>query len=214
VWRPSPYTYEYVVVLVGRRNGDDIVWNCAPPLKLDAQTESMAGLTEPTLGLLEDGRILMVMRGGNHHKGELPGRMWFAVSSDQGRSWSKAVPWTYDTGELFFAPSSIPKLFSHSSGRLFWFGNIVPTNEDAYANGRRYPLVIGEVDRQTGLLIRDTLTVIADREPGMHKSIQFSNFGIYEDRLTKELVVCLPHFYSNDDGTHYTGDLFRYRIGI
>jgi len=214
VYNPYRWDHSQVVVLIARRYGDAWTWDCAPPLRLDAHSQSTRGLCEPTLAELEDGRILLVMRGANASRPELPCWKWFAVSADRGRSWSKPEPWTYDTRERFFSPSSISKFFSHSSGRLFWFGNIVPTNEDAYSNGRRYPLVIGEVDRQTGLLIRDTLTVIADREPGMHKSIQFSNFGIYEDRLTKELVVCLPHFYPNDDGTHYTGDLFRYRIGI
>jgi len=214
VYNPYRWDHSQVAVLAARRDGDAWTWDCAPPLRADAHSQSTRGLCEPTLAELEDGRTLLVMRGANASRPELPCWKWFSVSTDRGRSWSKPAPWTYDTGERFYSPSSISKFFAHSSGRLFWFGNIVPTNADAYSNGRRYPLVIGEVDRQTGRLRRETLTVIADRKPGMHRSIQFSNFGLYEDRSTRELVVCLPHYYPNATGQHYTGDLFRYRIEV
>ena len=46
-----------------------------------------------------------------------------------------------------------------------WIGNIAPNNAHAYSNGKRYPLVIGEVDRATGLLRRRTVTPVADRPP-------------------------------------------------
>jgi len=90
----------------------------------------------------------------------------------------------------------------------------VPTTADAYANGRRHPLVVGEVDRHTGLLVRDTLTVVADHEPGIHKMIQFSNSGLHGDRQTGEVVVCLPHFCPKATGAHCTGDLCQYRVAV
>lgn len=221
IYSPTAHDHSQVVVLIARRSSTGFDWDCAPPITLDAYAQSTRGACEPTLGLLNDGRVLLVMRGSNANRPELPCWKWHSVSSDSGRSWSETKAWTYDDKEEFFSPSSICKLYMHSGGRLFWFGNIAPDNEHAYANGKRYPLVIGEVNRMSGLLIRESVTVIEDRKPGMHEKIQFSNFTIYEDRLTRELVLDLPHFYPGRSqegdfnmGMGYTGDLFRYRITV
>jgi hypothetical protein len=210
----SPHTMEYsqIVVLKARRKGDGFVWDSAPPVTLDANTESTRGVLEPAMGVLADGSILMVMRGSNATKPELPSRKWFTISRDRGKSWSKTRPWTYDNGENFFSPSACSRLIQHSSGRLFWFGNICPTN--AFGNAPRTPLVMGEVDRKTGLLIRSSLTAIRDRKPGMHRLTSYSNFHLYEDRITHELVLYLPCLAPNAKETANTGNLYRYRIAV
>ena len=38
----------------------------------------------------------------------------------------------------------------------------------------RYPLVMGQVDAATGLLLRDTIAVIADRAPDQDERVQYS----------------------------------------
>ena len=81
-----------------------------------------------------------------------------------------------------------------------------------YSNGKRYPLVIGEVDRATGLLRRRSLTVVADRRPDQHEGIQFSNFSCLEDRETGEIVVLVPHYYPS--GRWMSGELCRYRVQV
>ncbi len=92
------------------------------------------------------------------------------------------------------------------------FGNIAPNNAHAHSNGKRYPLVIGEVDCATGLLRRRTITSVADRRPDQHEGIQFSNFSCLEDRKTGEIVIVVPHFYPS--GRWMSGQLCRYRVQV
>ena len=154
----------------------------------------------------------MVMRGSNHKKPEMPSYKWTSLSADGGKTWSPPGPGPTKTRSLFFSPSSISQMVAHSSGRLFWIGNIAPDNAHAYSNGKRYPLVIGEVDRGPGWPLRRSVTVVADRRPDQPADIQFSNFSCIEDRKTGEIVILVPHFYPS--GRWYTGELCRYRVQV
>ena len=84
-------------------------------------------------------------------------------SGDAGRTWTTPQPWTYETGATFFSPASSSQLLAHSSGRLFWLGNLIPQNPTG--NRPRYPYVIGEVDRASGLLLQSSVTAIDVRGP-------------------------------------------------
>src|SRR5690606_29493346 len=112
----------------------------------------------PTIARLGDGRLLMVMRGSNdtwppQELGDperyLPGYKWHSLSDDGGRTWSTPAPWTDTNGRNFYSPSSCSQLVPHSSGRLFWFGNVTPRNP--IGNGPRYPMAMAEVDTKSGL---------------------------------------------------------------
>jgi len=216
LYNPHGWDFSQVIVLIGRRSGDGFAWDSAKPIVVDAFKESTRGMNEPTMARLADGRIIMVMRGSNSFIPALLSHKWISVSEDQGRTWSHPRPWTYDDGTAFYSPSSIGQLVSHSSGRLYWFGSICPQKADG--NSPRYPLVIGEVDLQTGLLKRSTVTTIADRAPDQDARIQFSNFSVYEDRRTREFVLDVTHFYPSGKpnrrgtGDAWTGNVYRYRI--
>jgi hypothetical protein len=212
IYNPLGWDFSQIVVLIGKRDGEGCVWDSSQPLRADFHTQSTRGLCEPALGRLADGRVLMVLRGSNHSKPEMPSYKWVSLSADGGKTWSAVVPWSYDDGTSFFSPSSISKMVAHSSGRLFWIGNIAPNNAHAYSNGKRYPLVIGELDRATGLLRRRSVTVVADRRPDQHEGIQFSNFSCLEDRETGEIVVLVPHYYPS--GRWMSGELCRYRVQV
>ena len=58
----------------------------------------------------------------------------------------------------------MPQLLHHLSKRIFWLGNITPDNPPG--NRPRFPVVIGAVDRQSGLLRKETVGTIDDREAG------------------------------------------------
>ena len=45
-------------------------------------------MIEGTLATLADGRLIVVMRGANDRKGELPGYRWISYSSDGGWHWT------------------------------------------------------------------------------------------------------------------------------
>ena len=160
---------------------------------------------------MTDGRILHVLRGSNDVKPELPGYKWYTISSDGGYTWRPVEPWTYADGTPFYSPSSCGQFVRHSNGHLYWFGNITPENPKG--NHPRHPLVAGRVDLETGLLIKDSVTTILDRQPNEHPLMQLSNFFIYEDRETAEIVVHMsPIAPLGPNDTEWTGDSLIYYL--
>lgn len=200
-------------VLIGKwKNDTQISWGISSPVRL-SPAKTTRGVFEPTLAHVADGKILMVLRGSNMRKKELPGYKWYSVSEDDGRTWSKVRPWTYTNAERFFSPSSCSQLIKHSSGRLFWLGNICHDNPDG--NLPRHPFVIGEVDQASLLLKKETLVVIDDVQNGENPDMRLSNFHAYEDRLTHEIVICMPRWFAyRKSESDWTTDTYRYRVRV
>ena len=210
------FTYTDCMVLFGRWKPDGrLAWTASERVKGDPN-RTTRGLIEPTLARLSDGRILMVMRGSNHGRPELPGYKWRCFSSDEGRAWTRPEPWAYTDGFAFHSPSACSQLVPHSDGRLFWLGNIC--KENPVSNAPRYPIVIGEVALGTGLLIRDTVSVIDDRRPGDSPHLTLSNFYCREDRETGDLVLHMSRPFARDfreEGKiDWTADALVYRIRV
>lgn len=208
------YTYHEVVILFGHwRHDGSIEWGLGPRIAINPAL-STRGLLEPTVARFPDGRILMVMRGSNggskDPQNQIPARKWFCVSHDGGHTWSEVKPWRYSNEETFYSPSAISQLFRHSSGRYFWFGNIVP--ENARGNWPRYPVVAAEVDPASLMLIKDSVFVVEDFDPAGPPGQHFSNFAIHEDRLSGELIMHMTPFYENDGVP--SGDACIYRLEI
>lgn len=194
------HTYTDVVVLIGTWTADHhLQWQVSPRVQGDPGLTTR-GVIEPTLAETDDGRLLMVMRGSNwrgsnaEFKGAPgtkapPGCKWLASSVDGGLTWSKPEPWTYDDGEVFFSPSSMSALFRHSTGRIFWVGNLLPANPEG--NLPRHPLVIGEVDRTTLRLSRSSVVTLDQEGPGDKPQgrLDLSHVHLMEDRRSKEIVV-------------------------
>jgi hypothetical protein len=157
------YTYTDAVVLLGKWRGSRLEWRASERIAGDP-AHSTRGMDEPTIELLDDGRLLMILRGSNDRRPDLPSYRWFSVSQDAGNHWTIPQPWTYHNGQKFFSPSSCSQLLRHSSGRLFWLGNI--TSENPRGNRPHYPFVIGEVDRRTGLLRQESIRTIDTLQPG------------------------------------------------
>jgi BNR repeat-like domain len=200
------FTYTDVLVLIGRW-GDDhrLNWEVSQRVVGDPK-RSTRGMIEPTLAELPDGRIMMVMRGSNDRKTELPSHKWLSVSDDGGRRWTKPQPWTYASGAPFFSPSSMSQLLPHSSGRIYWIGNLTPDN--CQGNRPRWPLVIGEVDAKSLGLIESSVLTIDTRRPDDPKQIDISHFRGIEDRQTGEIVVSVPRAKDGYKSTTWT----TYRI--
>jgi hypothetical protein len=200
-------------VAIGRwRDESSIDWQLSDCVRLSPQ-DTTRGAFEPTIALVPDGRILMVLRGSNMRRTELPGYRWHAISSDSGRTWGEVSPWTYDDGSHFFSPSSCSLLIGHSSGRLLWIGNIARENPDG--NLPRYPMVIGEVDEKSLLLKKDTMIAIDDVQPGESPRTCLSNFYAYDDRETGEIVMCMPRWFTKStEKLDWTTNSYIYRIGV
>jgi hypothetical protein len=208
------YTFTQAAVLRGTWGGDKTLsWEMSSVVQADP-TLSTRGMIEPTVAELAGGRLMMVMRGSNDRKPLAFGGKWISHSSDAGRTWTPPRLWTYTDGERFFSPSACSQVVSHSSGRLFWVGNITPANP--VGNRPRYPLVIGEVDRENGLLQKESVTVIDDRKPGDGELLALSNFYAREDRETHEIVVHLSRqgAKSLPGKADFTADAFLYRITV
>ena len=210
------YTYTHAAVLRGRWAGGQakkIEWEMSAVVRGDPAI-STRGMIEPTIAELADGRLLMVLRGSNEKKPSLFAGKWAAFSTDGGRTWSEPRAWTFADGQRFHSPSACSQLLAHSSGRLFWLGNITPANPNG--NRPRYPFVIGEVDRRTGLLRRETLTTIDDRGAGDGELLALSNFLAREDRSSGEIVLHMSRQGAKSVGTRhdFTADAFVYRIAL
>ena len=203
------YTWTESALLHGRWRSGTLEWEMSS--RIDGSTEvTTRGMVEPTIAFLEGGKLMMILRGSNDRKPELPSYKWICTSADGGMTWTKPTPWTYDDGLHFFSPSACSQLLDHSSGRLFWMGNINPVNPRG--NRPRYPFVIGEVDRRTGLLRRATVRTVDSLQPGENDQLTLSNFHAREDRATKEICVHMTRLFALPDG--WEGDASLYRIAV
>jgi hypothetical protein len=210
------YTYLDSMVLIGRWTPQGtLAWRSSARMKADPELTTR-GVFEPTLAELNNGRLMMVMRGSNDSQPKLPARKWLSFSNDGGQTWTDPAPWTYTDGTTFFSPSSCSQLVPYSDGRLFWFGNICPVN--ARGNGPRYPLIIAEVDRVSGLLESESVTVIDDRQPEETPQLFLSNFLVREDRETRRLVLHLTRLfakrYQQGDKYDWTADSLIYELDV
>ncbi len=178
---------------------------------------SARGLMEPEVAELKDGRLLVVWRGSTQGwdgaVAKTPGRKFYSLSGDGGRTLSPPAEWKYADGSRFYSPSSFHRLLRHSiTGKLYWLGNITATPPSG--NSPRYPLVIAEVDETTAALRRRTVTAIDDRQFGQG-DIQFSNFSVVEDRLSHDMVLHLTTYGQEPNPPDWaTADSFRYTLTL
>jgi hypothetical protein len=150
-----------------------------------------------------------VLRGSNDKKPDLPGYRWVSYSSD-GDCTDQAQPWTYENGESFFSPSACSHLVRHSNGKLYWLGHITETNPRG--NRPRYPLYLGEVNQATGRLIRDSLVMVDDRQPGEDEILMIYSVYGREDRQTHEMAVHASRLFLARG--NFNGDAMLYRITV
>jgi len=203
------YTYTDVVVLHGRWRGPRLTWTSSGVVKGDPG-RSTRGMDEPTLGTLSGGRLIMVMRGSNDRNPGLPGYKWVSYSDDGGFRWTAPQPWTYETCAPFFSPSASSQLLPHSNGKLYWLGHISAANPRG--NSPRYPVYLGEVDRTSGLLLRDSLVLLDDRQAGEDQILMLYSPYCREDRQTGGIAVHLSRLFAFREG--WVGDAMLYRVKV
>ena len=180
---------------------------------------SSRGIDEPILAELESGRLLLVMRGSNvsapawntRIEPGTPSFKWYAYSDNGGADFTDAEPWHFDNREVIYSGATISKFFrSSKNGKLYWFGNI--SDHTAYDNNPRYPLFVSEVDEKTGLLIKESLTMIDTKREGECDDVQLSNFELLEDRETLNLELSLCKYNQFDRHEAFWGEGWRYEI--
>ena len=203
------YTFHDAAILHGKWKGNQLEWESGPRIEADPQ-RATRGMDEPTLARLANGKWICVMRGSNDKKPTLPSYRWISISNDGGWNWTKPAPWTYHNGEAFFSPSACSQLIAHPNGRLYWAGNIAP--ENPRGNRPRYPFVIGEVDRDSALLIKSSLRVVDDRQAGEDPILSLSNFYARVDRQSGGIAIHMTRLFAFNDG--WVGDAYLYRVPV
>ncbi|HBN85470.1 MAG TPA: hypothetical protein DDZ89_16695 [Clostridiales bacterium] len=161
----------------------------------------------------------MVMRGSNGGSNDpkhiLDSYKWYSYSKDGGYSWSPPKPWMCDDNTIFYSPSSCSQLIEHSNGKYYWIGNV--SNRNAEGNLPRWPLVIGEVNPDDYMLIKDSVMVIDIKKPEQSSRVTYSNFFAREDRVSKDILVyCTPLFengYENKQ-SDWTANAYVYTVNI
>lgn len=196
LWNPAGgHTYTDVVVLIGQWiNESKIRWEMSERIKGDP-SKSTRGMIEPTLLEMENGKLLMVMRGSNDKDHHLPSYKWCSVSTNGGKTWSDPEPFTFEDDTPFFSPSSMSTLFKHSSGRCYWIGNM--TDENCQGNLPRWPLVMAEVNTESFKLIKESLLTVDSyqEEDKSRGRLDISHFSLIEDRATNEIILSYPRSY-------------------
>jgi len=196
---------------------NDFAWTPGAHVEISPEM-SARGLMASEVAPLNGGRILVVWRGSTEGwdgtKATIPGRKFFSVSTDGGKTLSMPAEWKYDDGTSFYSPSSFHRMIRHSvTGKLYWFGNICP--EPPKGNMPRYPLIVAEVDEEKAALKKSTVTVVDDRQPNQGADIQFSNFSLLEDRETHafELFMTLYGEFA-DSAEKGAGNCYRYLLTL
>ncbi len=135
---------------------------------------------------LKDGRVLVVCRGSNTNV--TPGRKWYSITDTDNIILQSPSDFRYDDGSTFYSPASIHGFLRHSENKkLYWVANI--TKEPPSGNSPRYPLIIAEIDESKPAVIKNSVTVIADKEAEHSKDVQWSNFSLLENRETHEIEL-------------------------
>jgi len=206
----------YVFIGKWDKTKEDYSWNHYGPLAV-TKAVSGRGLMEPAIVQLKDGRLVILARGSNaawgSSRANVPGRCWYAISKDMGKTWCQITDLRYDDGEPFYVPSSFCKLIRHSqTKKLYWVGNI--SRELPDGNSPRYPLYIAELDENTVTLKYQSLSIIDDKDPKRHQhpDPQFSNFSLFENRQTNEFEIYLTGYgeYENI----FQANSYRYTIKL
>ncbi len=207
------------VLFLGQWDAARKEYDWRPGARVEISPEKSArGLMEPEVAELRDGRLLVVWRGSNTGwdgtVAREPGRKWFSISSDGGRTLAPVQAWKYADGSSFYSPSAFHRMIRHSAtGKLYWIGNICLTPPSG--NHPRHPLVIAEVDETAAALKRATVTLIDDRAANQGPRVQFSNFSLLENRESHQLELHLTTYGQEPNNADWaTADNYKYKLSL
>ncbi|MFP6583977.1 MAG: sialidase family protein [Candidatus Hydrogenedentota bacterium] len=207
--------YETYMMLGDPQSDGSVKWSLSEAIKADDE-RSTRGFSESTPVQLNDGRIATLSRGSNARaKDTLPGYKWLCFSKDDGSNWSEPMPMTCSDGsEIESSATGSALIRSVKNGKLYFVGNLCADGKRADGNWPRSPLHIAEVDESTVSIIRDSITIIDQRDDTDTDRTQISNFRYYQDRETNEIVIFATRFGENETKNWKRADYYRYRVAI
>ncbi len=199
-------------------SGRDVRWRFGEPILL-AREQSALGCCEPAGIALGGSRVFNTMRCQGDERLGIPSTRYSTLSTDGGMTWSEPQPLCYDDGGTVWTPASFSSFFRSSrTGACYWLANILPG--PVHGQTPRYPLAIAEFDPATCRVIRRSIQVIQDRPAHLPEEVRYTNWGLYEERGTGDLIMTMPeqpklmNFSAMTRPEHFTADCFRYRIRL
>ena len=211
-WAPV----DEAVTVMGRwQEQGHIDWQLGRPLTVAPEVSSR-GLDENALFELPDGRIAAVCRGDNSMFPERRGHKWLSFSSDEGSSWSAAVPLPASDGEpIESGARTVPHSFGRSKTAASTGWGIWPWG--AAANVPRATFLVHRWYLWTWTIApwqlkRDTIFAIDERNFNDSQRVQMSNFRFYQDRENGDLVVFLSRYGEFSEKEWMLADYYRYRV--
>ncbi len=174
-----------------RADGSGLDWSAGECVTLPRKY-SCDGGDEPAVAYLPDGRMFVGLRARTYpHTGqEAPSQHYYAISENDGKTWSEPEPLLFDDGSYAYSPACFIGAFrSSKNGRLYVMTNLADgpcVNCDP-----RNKLYIAEIDTDTFRIKKDTVAFIMrnSKKAGEPDTIRYSNFRWYEDRETQNIVL-------------------------
>ncbi len=194
-----------------RPDGTGVDWTQGERFALPKKY-SCDGADEGDVDFLPDGRLLMGIRARTYpHTGqELPSLHYYALSKDEGRTWSEALPLLYDDDSFAYSPACLINVFrSSKNGRFYLITNFA--DRQCVNCDPRNKLYIAELDTQTFRILKKSLTIIDQRDESEGLA-RFSNFRWFEDRETKDIVLYVTPTAVN--GSACASNSYRYDIRL
>lgn len=181
--------------------------------------KSMVGCCEAALAWLGGERLFNTMRCQGNEAHGINSIRYTTFSEDGGMNWTEPAPLVYEDGGTVWTPAS-PHRFhmSTKTGRTYVLANILPG--PVYGQTPRYPLTIAEFDTDRLCVLRDTVQVIQDLPEGAPESRRYTNFSMYEERGSGDLILQMPEqpkdveFEAMTKPEDFTADCIRFRIEI
>ncbi|MFT5369647.1 MAG: hypothetical protein ACI8V2_004625, partial [Candidatus Latescibacterota bacterium] len=122
--------------------------------------------------------------------------------SDDGLTWSKPQPWTWDNGEEIAMDQTMTKLLSHPDGLVLAYTRIRDDNTNTFRH--RAPLHVAGLDPTTHRLIRNTERIIVP-----DKGMAVGNFWAWP--ITQDETLIFTAEWPRD-GRPSNGDIWISRI--
>ena len=220
IFPSCPEVLRNLMFIRGVWNGEKYEFFPSRPI-LISDLQSSRGVDEPTIVRLNSGRIVIVFRGSNMRSSKwntriepgTPGFKWYTWSDDGGKTFTPAMPWHFDDGEVIYSAATISYFIEDErTGKHYWFGNI--TDHHVYANNPRWPLQIVEIDETYGTAKKESFTVIDDRREGESERIELSNFNLFQNRENGNFEIFMTKRGQFADEPLFKGEVWHYEISV
>ena len=160
--------------ILEEKNPENIIWNTLP--------EGETGIVNPEFGMVQAEHNLAVLNNGNLY---VVYRTWdgspaYAISSDEGKTFSKPKYMHYANGNQMGNPRACPKIYKTKEGKyLFWFHNNFRQKTHF---GRNPAWLSGGIEKDGNILWSQPEIVLYERDPGS-LGISYPDYIEQEGRL-------------------------------